>query len=83
MEKPVVATDAGGVRELVGEAGWVVPPGNANALAAAMLECMRSAPEERMALGSAARERVQSRFNIDTKADEWETVYHNVLKNRR
>jgi glycosyltransferase involved in cell wall biosynthesis len=80
MEKPVVATDAGGVRELMGEAGWVVPPGNANALAAAMVECMRSAPEERMALGSAARERVQSKFNIDMKADEWEMIYHNVTK---
>ena len=28
MEKPVVATDAGGVRELVGDAGIVVPTKN-------------------------------------------------------
>jgi glycosyltransferase involved in cell wall biosynthesis len=36
MEKPVVATDAGGTGELLGEAGVVVPPRNASALAAGL-----------------------------------------------
>ena len=41
MEKPVVATDVGGVRELVGEAGVIVPAKNPSALAKAMLEEMQ------------------------------------------
>ena len=36
MEKPVVATDVGGVRELVGDAGVIVPAKDSEALASAM-----------------------------------------------
>ncbi len=38
MGRPVVATDHGGARETVlpGETGWLVPPGDRNALAAAI-----------------------------------------------
>jgi glycosyltransferase involved in cell wall biosynthesis len=49
MEKPVVATDVGGVRELVGEAGVIVPAKNPERLAEAMLEMMRRTDEERRA----------------------------------
>jgi len=79
MEKPVVATDVGGVRELVGEAGLLVPAKSPEALAQAMLELMRTTPEARGALGRAARERIGSYFSIDAKADEWETLYRKVL----
>ncbi len=58
MEKPVVATDVGGVRELVGEAGVIVPAKSPESLAEAMLEMMRRTGEERRKLGLAARERI-------------------------
>jgi glycosyltransferase involved in cell wall biosynthesis len=79
MEKPVVATDVGGVRELVGGAGIVVPARDSNALAKAMLQVMTRSMEERAAMGQAARERVYSKFNIETKADEWEALYRSVV----
>jgi glycosyltransferase involved in cell wall biosynthesis len=79
MEKPVVATDVGGVRELVGEAGMVVPAKDPDALAKAMLEQMQSTPEDRRALGLAARARIQSKFSMDAKADEWEALYRRIL----
>jgi glycosyltransferase involved in cell wall biosynthesis len=80
MEKPVVATDVGGVRELLGDAGAIVPPRNPDALAAAMLEMMRRTPEDRRALGKAARGRIQSGFSMEARADEWEALYKSVLK---
>jgi glycosyltransferase involved in cell wall biosynthesis len=80
MEKPVVATDAGGVRELAGEAGAIVPAKNPETLAQAMLALMQTTPESRSSLGRAARERIQSHFSIDAKADEWETLYRTVLE---
>jgi glycosyltransferase involved in cell wall biosynthesis len=83
MEKPVVATDVGGVRELVGEAGVMVPAKNPEALAEAMLDLMRSTPEARGALGRLARERIAARFSIDAKADEWEALYRAVLEKKR
>ena len=80
MEKPVVATDVGGVRELVGDAGVLVPAKNPDALAEAMLDMMRSPPEDAAALGRAARERIRSQFSMDAKADEWEALYTRLLR---
>jgi glycosyltransferase involved in cell wall biosynthesis len=79
MEKPVVATDVGGVRELAGDCGVIVPACSADALARAMLDVMRRAPEARSSLGRVARERIAAHFSIDAKADEWETLYRKVL----
>jgi glycosyltransferase involved in cell wall biosynthesis len=50
MEKPVVATDVGGTRELVGEAVAVVPSKVPDALAVAMLDLMQRTPEDRETL---------------------------------
>ncbi|MGD0478818.1 MAG: glycosyltransferase [Terracidiphilus sp.] len=75
MEKPVVATDVGGVRELVGDRGVLVPAKNSGALAEAMLATMRRSREERAQQGRAARERILSRFSIDAAADWWEELY--------
>jgi glycosyltransferase involved in cell wall biosynthesis len=80
MEKPVVATDVGGVRELVGEAGLIVPAKDPEALAQAMLDLMRTTPEARASQGRAARERMQSHFSIDAKAGEWEALYRSLLR---
>ena len=79
MEKPVVATDVGGVRELMGEVGAIVPAKSPEGLAASMLALMRSTPEARASLGCAARAHIQENFSIEAKADEWETLYRRVL----
>jgi len=75
MEKPVVATDVGGVRQLVGDAGIVVPAHDPDALAEAMLNMMGQGREERRALGRAARRRIEDQFSIDAAADRWEALY--------
>jgi glycosyltransferase involved in cell wall biosynthesis len=80
MEKPVVATDVGGVRELVGDAGVLVPARDSEALTAAMIGIMERTQEERLRLGRAARRRVQERFSMDVKADEWEALYRSVVE---
>jgi glycosyltransferase involved in cell wall biosynthesis len=79
MEKPALATDVGGVPELVGECGVIVPPRNAAALPEAMLALMRRTQHDRDAMGRLARERIVKHFSMDRKADEWEALYHSVL----
>lgn len=79
MGKPVVATDVGGVRELVGDCGVIVPARNATALAEAVLAAMSRSQRERVAIGRAARERIVKNFSMDAKADEWEALYRSVL----
>jgi glycosyltransferase involved in cell wall biosynthesis len=79
MEKPVVATDVGGVREIVGEAGVLVPAKNAERLAEAMTAMMEESPESRRAMGHAARERILAGFSFDVRVNEWESLYRSLL----
>jgi glycosyltransferase involved in cell wall biosynthesis len=70
---PVVATDVGGVPELVrsGETGIVVPPRNTRALAEAM-RCLMTLPaEERQALGARARDIVEREHSLDAMRTSW------------
>jgi glycosyltransferase involved in cell wall biosynthesis len=75
MEKTFVATNVGGVSELAGDTGFLVAAKDATALAQSMLACMELPREARQALGRSARTRIVSAFNIDTKADEWQSLY--------
>jgi glycosyltransferase involved in cell wall biosynthesis len=89
MEKPVVATDVGGVRELMGDpsarppgrlvAGTLVPAKDVEALAAAMVATMRRDRDERALEGEAARELIVRRFSIDAVADGWEELYEQEI----
>ncbi len=79
MGKPVVATGVGGVGELLGDAGVVVPARNSQALAAAMIATMRLGRDELAARGRAARQRVLERFSVDASADAWEALYTEAL----
>ncbi|EHP40138.1 group 1 glycosyl transferase [Cupriavidus basilensis OR16] len=71
---PVVATDAAGVVELLGDCGDIVPRGNASALAEAMRKALAAG------IGSAAdqevrRQRITSRFGLEAVARQWLTCY--------
>jgi glycosyltransferase involved in cell wall biosynthesis len=81
MEKPVVATDVGGVRELVGDRGTIVAAGNSAALAQGMLEVMHGTIVGRKEFGHAARRRIAEGFSVDANADSWEALYRFVLMN--
>jgi glycosyltransferase involved in cell wall biosynthesis len=82
VEKPVVATDVGGVRELLDDRGMLVPAKDPEALAGAMHATMRRSREERVRLGRAARERILSRFSMDAAAAWWEALYEQLIGGR-
>lgn len=74
---PVVATDVGGVREAIGDAGIVVPPRQPRELAAALVSLL-DAPARRQELGSKARERAMRHFTERTFADGYRNAYHDL-----
>ncbi|HRP06992.1 MAG TPA: glycosyltransferase [Gemmatimonadales bacterium] len=80
---PAIATDVGGNREVVvsGETGLLVPPGNPELLAAAMIELLRD-PLRAALLGAHGRERVATEFNIDRTVAEYEAIYIELLSRR-
>ena len=79
MAKPVVATDVGGVRELVGEAGLIVPAKDSEALGDAMVATMKKSREALAATGRAARRRIVDHFSMDRTADTWLALYESLL----
>lgn len=50
-ERIVVATDCGGVKEVVGDAGFLVPPKDSVALATALQQALTVSSDERLQLG--------------------------------
>lgn len=82
--KPVVATENGGLPELVvnGETGTLVPPGDVAALAEA-LERYAADDELRTAHGVAGRARVLEMFEIERCAQEYLKLFQGLAKHRR
>jgi len=66
--RSVVATDAVGMREAVGDTGAVVPMEDADALAAAVIERLKN-PKRAALEGEAARSRVEGSFGRDRWAE--------------
>lgn len=83
MGVPAVATDVRGCREIVvdGETGLVVPPGNAPALAAALVRILRN-PAEAAALGRQAVVRARAHYDERTVFRRLEAIYVDLLAAR-
>lgn len=71
---PVVVSDAGGLPEVVGETGLVVPAGDPVALAAAIEQAL----EGRGPPTRAARDRAVMRFGVDAMVDGTGEVYRRL-----
>jgi glycosyltransferase involved in cell wall biosynthesis len=80
---PVVASEVGGIPELVddGRTGLLVPPGDAAALAGALARLVER-PEEAAALGRAAWERVRARHDPVTHVEALLEVYRDAATGR-
>lgn len=81
---PALVTDVGGSPELVrdGVEGRVVPPGDAHALADAIVWLAEN-HDRRVALGRSARERIDTAFSLDRAVLETRALYDDVRAARR
>jgi len=80
---PVVASATGGLLEIVepGETGWLVPPGDPQALADAIFEAA-SDPERLRRMGALGGER-SARFSVARTAELTEAFYRRFWRNSR
>jgi glycosyltransferase involved in cell wall biosynthesis len=77
--KPAAATKVGGMKEMIEheQNGLLVPPANSMALAAAMIQLLKS-PVLQKQLGNAARRRSQD-FSLDRNVKALEALYTEML----
>jgi glycosyltransferase involved in cell wall biosynthesis len=84
MEKPVIATNAGGNNELVSsrEVGWLIPMKDRTALTNALLEVIEH-PQQSARVGKAARQHVANGFSKELRITRLERLYEEILHANR
>ncbi|MEM9012792.1 MAG: glycosyltransferase family 4 protein [Pseudomonadota bacterium] len=80
MGRPVIASDHGGPRETVdhGKSGWLYPPGDAEALAAAIETVLSLDDSGRAHMGLAGRARVRAQFSLKAMQQATLEIYEEV-----
>lgn len=81
---PVVATDVGGIPEIIrdGETGWLVPPGNPAGLARAILEALAD-PARGRRMGAQGRAIVEAEYSLERMGERMERLYTKLASARR
>jgi glycosyltransferase involved in cell wall biosynthesis len=81
MGRAVVATDHGGARETIapGITGWLVPPRDPAALAAAIAEALALDPDAHAALTRRARAHVAAEYSRELMCERTIAVYEELL----
>ncbi|OEE79741.1 glycosyltransferase [Vibrio ordalii] len=79
-ERVVIATDCGGVREVVGDCGYLVPPRDSKKLAEAIEQAIALPPQERATLGNNARNYIESRYSLSAITEQWLKFYQRPMQ---
>ena len=75
----LVATDCGGIREAIGDAGYLVKSKNSKALADALQSALKLCEVDRAFIGRAARQRVVELYALDAVVIKWLQIYEGKL----
>lgn len=78
---PVIASDIGGIPEVVeeGQTGFLAPVGDVDAMAERAIELLRD-EDRRCQFGRAARERARTHFNYEEIVPQYEALYQSLLE---
>lgn len=74
-QRVVVATDCGGVREVLGDTGYLVAPRQVKALGDALNIALNLSADECAEIGRTARARVQDNYSLEAAVDKWLKLY--------
>ena len=84
MGRPVVATDVGGIPEIIrhGETGWLVPPGEAEALGHAIVQALAERPAA-LRMGEQGRKIVETDYSLQRMGERMEDLYRGLVASGR
>lgn len=75
----VVATDAGGVREVIGSPDFLVPTKNSELLLQKINYALSLPPEERAAISASNRARIMQHFSLPVITERWLSLYEGKI----
>lgn len=74
-QRVVIGTDCGGVKEVIGNEGFLVEPENHIVLADAMQKVIDLSYEQRKLMGIKARKRIINNYSLDATVSKWLELY--------
>ncbi len=83
MKKPVVASDAGSIKEIVinNKTGFLIDPKNAGLIAEKVIELFRN-PSLKKEFGDAGRDLIEKEYSLDRMISKMEALYESLLEKR-
>jgi glycosyltransferase involved in cell wall biosynthesis len=75
---PCVATNVGDAAYIIGNTGKIIPAGNPESLASALLSLLELPITQRQSMGLRARHRIESNFSLEKMLDAYEILYENL-----
>ncbi|SMD46291.1 Glycosyltransferase involved in cell wall bisynthesis [Aquiflexum balticum DSM 16537] len=81
LGRPVIANDAGGTKEIIQNNynGYLVSDESPEEIAE-MINKLLNDPNKMMEMGRRSEERIKSEFSLERMGQEFETVYHSLLR---
>lgn len=76
---PVVATDVGDVRRIVGETGEITRPRDTGAIVAAIRRLLSEPPAQRAGRGAASRQRIERQFSLDRAVAAFNSLHRDGI----
>lgn len=85
LGRPIIGTDHGGARETIlnGETGWLVPPHDSDAMAAALDEALNLTAHQRAVMGTRAMAHVADNFTREIMTEKTLDIYTELLEDTR
>ncbi len=79
--KPVVGTSVGGIKDIIkdGETGFIVPPGNSQKLADAIIKTIKD-PQKAKIMGESGRKRLEKYFTSEIMVIKTANLYKELFK---
>ena len=71
-----VATDVGDAREIIGDTGLIVPPGDSDALATAINRLLEEPEESRLRRRERVRDRIVKNYSLETAVKKFDRLYN-------
>lgn len=77
-ESLIVTTDCGGVSEIIGDTGILVPSKNALALANGIEKALTLSDKDKIENNHKARKRIEDIFSLDVSVEKWLKLYQSL-----